>query len=208
MNEILNAVTGPIGGFTVEGGGCMFGTVAVAGATSGMTVSVSPQTYPGDGIWATGFVSSAGVVTVKVCSVNSGYIPVSLYNVAVATGTSDSGPILVTSFLNQSGSIPQTTLFTPAVNALYLVSFYWEVLSTNNVGALSLTANWKNPATAVTQSLLANFSVGTGADTRVGNTPILIGAGQPFTVLATATGLTGTVYNVYCLFQVVKLGVV
>lgn len=52
-------------------------------STTAMTVSVTPNTYPGDGVVAYGYVSSNGTVTVKVCAI-VGLTPTSsTYNVRV-----------------------------------------------------------------------------------------------------------------------------
>lgn len=49
MAAILTGTTGSIGGGALLAGACVSGTVAVTGSTTAMTVSVTPNTYPGDG---------------------------------------------------------------------------------------------------------------------------------------------------------------
>jgi hypothetical protein len=79
----MRAATGSIGGGALLAGGCTSGTVAVTGATNGMAVAAAPVTYPGDGIVWFGYVSSAGTVTVKVCSILALTPTASAYNVTV-----------------------------------------------------------------------------------------------------------------------------
>jgi hypothetical protein len=79
----LSGTTGSIGGSALTAGQCASGTVAVAGSTTGMTVTVSPNTYPGDGFIPWGYVSAGGTVTVKVCAEASGTPTSSTYNVRV-----------------------------------------------------------------------------------------------------------------------------
>jgi hypothetical protein len=78
----LAATTSSIGG-AVTVGTCDSGTVAVTGSTTSMTVSVSPNTYPGDGYTWYGYVSTNGTVTVKVCGLIVGTPTSSTYNVRV-----------------------------------------------------------------------------------------------------------------------------
>ncbi len=79
----LPGTTGAIGGSPLAAGACAAGTVGVAGAATTSVVSATPQTYPGDGFYWSGYVSSAGVVTVKVCAVAAGTPAGSAYNVRV-----------------------------------------------------------------------------------------------------------------------------
>lgn len=79
----LTGTTGAIGGSSLAAGACSAGTVGVTGAASTSVVSATPQTYPGDGFFWSGYVSSSGVVTVKVCTVAAGTPAGSAYNVRV-----------------------------------------------------------------------------------------------------------------------------
>ena|ERR1700675_2646897 len=80
---VLTATTGSIGGGVLIAGACASGTVAVTNSTTTMTVSVTPNTYPGDGVLFYGYVSTNGTVTVKVCAI-IGLTPTgSTYNVRV-----------------------------------------------------------------------------------------------------------------------------
>lgn len=79
----LIGTTGSIGGGALLAGGCASGTVAVTGATTAMSVSATPQTYPGDGTVWFGYVSSPGTVTVKACAIIALTPAASLYSVRV-----------------------------------------------------------------------------------------------------------------------------
>lgn len=79
----FSGTTGSIGGGLLTAGTCASGTVAVVGATTAMTVSVSPNTYPGDGTLFFGYVSTNGTVTVKACAVVALTPGASTYNVRV-----------------------------------------------------------------------------------------------------------------------------
>lgn len=80
---VLSGTTGSIGGGLLSAGVCASGTVAVTSSTTAMTVSVSPNTYPGDGTIMYGYVSTNGTVTVKVCGIVAVTPTSSTYNVRV-----------------------------------------------------------------------------------------------------------------------------
>lgn len=79
----LTATTGTITPGILIAGACGSGTVAVTNSTTAMTVAVSANTYPGDGVVAFGYVSSNGTVTVKVCAIIGLTPTASTYNVRV-----------------------------------------------------------------------------------------------------------------------------
>lgn len=79
----LAGTTGSIGGGALLAGACTSGTVAVTGSTTAMSVDASPVTYPGDGAYWMGYVSTAGTVTVKVCAAVALTPGASAYNVRV-----------------------------------------------------------------------------------------------------------------------------
>jgi hypothetical protein len=79
----LAGTTASIGGSALAAGACASGTVNVTGAATTMVASASPVTYPGDGMDWKSYVSSSGVVTVKVCAVTAGTPTASAYNVRV-----------------------------------------------------------------------------------------------------------------------------
>src|SRR4029077_210370 len=64
----MRFTTATITGTLLVVGGCDSTTTNVTGATTGMTVSVSPVSDPGVGVHWHAWVSSAGVVTTKECA--------------------------------------------------------------------------------------------------------------------------------------------
>ncbi len=66
---VLSATSASIGGGLLAAGSCASAATTVTGAATTMAVITTPQTYPGDGIYWRGYVSSADTVTVKVCAV-------------------------------------------------------------------------------------------------------------------------------------------
>jgi hypothetical protein len=79
----LVGTTGSIGGGLLTIGTCTSGTASVTGATTAMSATASPVTYPGDGNYWLAYVSGADVVTVKVCAVATLTPTASNYNVRV-----------------------------------------------------------------------------------------------------------------------------
>lgn len=79
----LSGTTASIGGSALAAGACSSGTAAVTNSTTSMAVVATPATYPGDGIFWHGYVSSAGTVTVKVCASVAATPTASAYNVRV-----------------------------------------------------------------------------------------------------------------------------
>lgn len=79
----LSGTTGSIGGGALLAGACTSGTVAVTGSTTAMAVAATPVTYPGDGAYWMGYVSTAGTVTVKLCAAVALTPGASTYNVRV-----------------------------------------------------------------------------------------------------------------------------
>jgi hypothetical protein len=86
---VLTGTTGSIGGSALTAGACASGTASVAGATTGMSVSVSPAggVDPTNsnalGVVWQGYVSAANTVTVKVCAPIAGTPAAAAYNVRV-----------------------------------------------------------------------------------------------------------------------------
>ena len=88
MAVVINAVTPLIGNALLDAGGAFTVVVSVPGAAViGMSVDVSPETFPGEGVVWGGFVSGAGQVTVKVWRFTTGYVLGSVYNINVLTGS-------------------------------------------------------------------------------------------------------------------------
>lgn len=83
VSSVLTGTTGSIGGALLAAGACSSGTVAVTNSTTAMAVSVTPVTYPGDGNYWMGYVSTNGTVTVKICAAVAGTPGASTYNVRV-----------------------------------------------------------------------------------------------------------------------------
>lgn len=79
---ILSGTSGSLGGSAMTAGQTITTTVAVAGATTGMVVAVSPAgTDPGAGFLFDGYVSAADTVTVRLTAVLAGTPVASTYNV-------------------------------------------------------------------------------------------------------------------------------
>jgi hypothetical protein len=81
----LAATSGSIGGSALAAGQCASGTVAVAGASTGMAAMASAAggSDPGDGFDARAVVSGAGTAVVKVCALVAGTPASATYNVRV-----------------------------------------------------------------------------------------------------------------------------
>ncbi|MDE3023308.1 MAG: hypothetical protein KGI54_15915 [Pseudomonadota bacterium] len=79
----LSAVTASIGGAALIAGACTSGTVSVSGASTSMVALTDPNTYPGDGVVYSAYISSPGIVTVKVCAIIGLTPTASTYNVRV-----------------------------------------------------------------------------------------------------------------------------
>lgn len=76
--------SGSIGGGVLTAGTCTSGTVNITGVDTTMVVNATPVTYPGDGSQWDAYVSSSGVVTVKVCAVVALTPGATTYNVSVS----------------------------------------------------------------------------------------------------------------------------
>lgn len=80
----LTGTTGSLGGSALAAGACSTTAITVTGATTSMAVVTTPVTYPGDGFYWRGYVSSANTVTASICSVTNSATPTaSVYNVRV-----------------------------------------------------------------------------------------------------------------------------
>lgn len=71
----LVATSASIGGGSLASGACAATATTVTGATVGMGVTITPTTYPGDGFYWRGYVSSANTVTSTVCAVTNSSTP-------------------------------------------------------------------------------------------------------------------------------------
>jgi hypothetical protein len=81
LNLILSGTTSTIGGTALAAGSCASGTATVTGAAVGMAVALG--TYEGDSFRASGYVSAANTVTVKVCAFVAGTPTAQTYSVRV-----------------------------------------------------------------------------------------------------------------------------
>ena len=79
----LVGTSGSIGGSALIAGQCANANVTITNATTSMDASVTPVTYPGDGITWKAYVSAADTVTVKVCAIVDATPTASVYNVRV-----------------------------------------------------------------------------------------------------------------------------
>lgn len=83
LASVLSATSASIGGGALIAGACANTTTAVTGAATTMAVIVTPTTYPGDGNFWHGYVSSANNVTVSICAAIAGTPTASTYIIRV-----------------------------------------------------------------------------------------------------------------------------
>jgi hypothetical protein len=83
LSVALSGSTARIGGSPLPAGSCASGDASIAHAMTAMAVVATPQTYPGDGFFWTGFVATDGLVTVKLCAIVAGTPAPSAYNIRV-----------------------------------------------------------------------------------------------------------------------------
>lgn len=81
VSGYATGTTGSIGGGLLTVGTCTSGTATIKGATTGMTATASPVTYPGDGNYWVAYVSASDTITVKVCATATLTPTSSQYNV-------------------------------------------------------------------------------------------------------------------------------
>lgn len=79
----ITATTISFGDVALTTGTCTSTSTTVTGATTGMAIATTPVTYPGDGVVWQSYVSSANVVTTKVCVIPSITPIASVYNLRV-----------------------------------------------------------------------------------------------------------------------------
>ena len=80
---ILSGTSVSIGGGALLAGAVATNTVSITGVSVGMTVFVTPNTYPGDAIDWRAYVSAANTVTVVVSAIIAATPIASTYNVRV-----------------------------------------------------------------------------------------------------------------------------
>lgn len=82
ISGYASSTTGTITPGALLAGACTAGTtVTISGATTGMTATASPVSYPGDGAYWLAYVSASNTVTVKVCAAVAETPSASAYNV-------------------------------------------------------------------------------------------------------------------------------
>jgi hypothetical protein len=79
----LTAVSPSLGGGLLAVGSCAAVTTSITGAAVGQQVNITPNTFPGAGMWWLGYVSAPGVVTSEVCTAVLGTPAASTYNIRV-----------------------------------------------------------------------------------------------------------------------------
>lgn len=83
LSPVLSGTSASLGGGALLAGACASNTTTVTGATTGMAVIVDPATYPGDGAYWDGYVSSTNNVVTKVCATVALTPGASAYNIRV-----------------------------------------------------------------------------------------------------------------------------
>lgn len=80
---VLRGTSASIGGGALAAGACSSTATTVTGATVGMVVQATPNTYPGDSSFWKSYVSSANTVTTLICEAVAGTPTASTYNLRV-----------------------------------------------------------------------------------------------------------------------------
>lgn len=83
VKGVYTATSASLGGSLLTIGTCASVTSSVANVTNSMTCNATPATYPGDGNYWYCYISSANVVTTKVCAVATLTPTASLYNLRI-----------------------------------------------------------------------------------------------------------------------------
>lgn len=126
-----------------------------------------------------------------------------LFSGAIVFGMATSGfpptnnlplqPTTSGSLLAQNGSVGSTILFTARQAGLYEINVQVHLTATNNVGTLSVV--FACPTIGTFLTLAPN--IGTGKDAVSPGQVAFMNLGDTITMVATATGLTGTTYNTF-----------
>jgi hypothetical protein len=80
---VRSGTSASLGGGALGAGACASNTTSVTGAASGMTVDVTPTTYPGDAFYWKAYVSSSDTITTLICAATAGTPTASTYNLRV-----------------------------------------------------------------------------------------------------------------------------
>ncbi len=172
---ILNGVTGIIGGTEIFGGSAFTTTAAVVGATVGMSVTVTPRTFPGNGVYWEGYVSAPDVVTVKVGAAITLFVVASIYDIQVNDGAAAGTVTAVTATapITSTGGATPNIAVTKATNA---------ALGVVQVDGVTITANGSGVISAV--------AGGAGTVTGVLGTAPIVSDGNPVTPTLSITDAT------------------
>lgn len=118
------------------------------------------------------------------------------------------GQIITGNALSLTASLAATVFFTAPTTGLYLVAMALRIVATNNAGTLAATMTTPhagNVAQALTGSAGAAVTAiekdlsttATATDGYAAAIPLWMNAGDQIEVATTATGLTGTTYDVF-----------
>lgn len=162
----ITGITSVIGAEQLLQAGTLTTTVSMPGATVGMTVSVTPEIYPGAGIFWEGFVSAPDQVTVKVSTVLAGEIVSTRYFVLASDGSGGDGfPAIVGAVtrVNESASFSVDLVATP--NGDYELNDYAIVVTDDPGANVTYQVSWTDEAGPVVIGPI-NVSLGTGQSSR------------------------------------------
>lgn len=187
----VSPITTPsIGGFTIGAGGCFTQPASMPGLTLGMTPIATPETFPGNGVFWTAYVSNANEVTVKVCNTIAGYVGASIYDVTVG-GSGPSGPTGATGPAGTTGATGATGASGPsgATGAT-------GPTGAGTTGATGATgATGTDGATGATGPTGAGTTGATGATGPTGTAGVTGSTGATGATGPTGPGTTATVAN-------------
>lgn len=187
---VIPATSPSIGGFTLGQGGCFTQPVTVTGVTpTGMTTTVSPETFPGNGVTWQGYTSAANQITIKVCTSISGFIGASVYDINVLTGSGGSGGGVTA--VTGSSPITSTGGTTPDIGCPTCAT--GTPVATVTGTSPIMSSGGTNPAISC-----PTCATGTPVTTVTGTSPIVSSGGTtpaiscPTCGLGTVTAVTGT----------------
>jgi hypothetical protein len=98
------------------------------------------------------------------------------------------------SILNLTGALTPTVMYTAPANGFYAIFFNAHVVTTNNVGTVTVTYTIPGFTTANTSFTVP---VSGGPDFVGAVRSLYMSAGTTITASSVAAGLTGTTYNIY-----------
>ncbi len=102
------------------------------------------------------------------------------------------------SFTAKTEAIPETVLYTPALDGMYKLSLYATAADTNNQHGLRVNVTFADAYQQRSQlSVLSIFGSGVGAVT----VPIFCRAGQPVSISTSPSGTLASPYNLYAAIE-------